>query len=161
MHRFIQGITTVLSTLIAISGKFPCSLLDHLFLYLSPYSVSFIFPASKMLCEKRLELFREAGSGLNLTAYYMALNISSAIEHSIQIIIIATPLIWFRCTLSSYICTLLSFIMMAWLATSWSLFIPIIIPPKNVLIVLAFFVVLFSTIFGGLQPPVDFRGTSP
>jgi len=112
--------------------------------------------AAKVLVEKRLELFREAGSGYNLTAYYLAVNISSAFEHTIQILLIATPAVWLRCTATSEFCLLLSFIMLAWVSTSWSLFFPLFIPPKNVVLVIGFFSVFFSILFSGLLSPATF-----
>jgi len=109
-----------------------------------------------VLVEKRLELFREAGSGYNLTAYYLAVNISSAIEHTIQIILIACAALWLRCTVASVFCLLLSFIMLAWVSTSWSLLFPLFVPPKNVVIVIGFFTVFFGVLFSGLLSPTTF-----
>lgn len=109
------------------------------------------------MTEKRQELYREIGSGYNLNAFYLAVNISSTVEHTIQILLIAFPAIWLRCTATNEICLLLSFIMMTWVCTSWSLFFPLIIPPKNVVLFIGFFVVFFGLLFSGTLSPTTFE----
>jgi len=109
--------------------------------------------ASKILLGKRLEFFREAGSGYNLTAYYLAANLWSTLEVTIQIILVATPAIWLRQNVGSYFCLLLSFIMMAWVSTSWSFVFPLFVPRQNVALVIALFTILFSILFGGFMSP--------
>jgi len=113
--------------------------------------------ASKVLLEKRLELYREAGSGYNLTAYYLAVNVSSTIEHTIQIIVIGVSVVWLRCTVTSILCSYLSFVLMAWVATSWALVFPIFIPPKNVVVVIGFSTLFFCALFSGTTPPALFQ----
>lgn len=112
--------------------------------------------AARVLTEKRLELFREAGSGYNLNAYYLAVNITSTIEHTILIIIVAVAVIWLRVTITSEICGILNFIMIGWLTTSWSLFFPLIVPPQNLVLVLSFFIVFFTLMFSGGMSPTTF-----
>jgi len=114
------------------------------------------FAAIKVLTEKRLELFREAGSGYNLTAFYLAVNITSTIEHTIQIIFVGVPVIWQFCSASGYTTSVLNFILMAWVSTSWALFFPIFIGPEYVQLVIAAFFAVFNVLFCGFLDPGKF-----
>jgi len=109
--------------------------------------------AAKVLTEKRLELNREAGSGYNLNAYYLAVNITSTIEFVIQMILITSVVIWLRFTVTSYGFHLLNFIMMGWLCTSWSLVFPIVVPPSIIVVTLCIFNFIFGALFCGYMPP--------
>jgi hypothetical protein len=44
--------------------------------------------STKVLTNKRIEFFREASSGYNINAYFVAINITATLEHSTQAVII-------------------------------------------------------------------------
>ena len=121
-------------------------------------SVLVALSATKVLTEKRLELFRESGSGYDINAYFLAVNITSSLEHGIQLILCALVNLWLRNTTRSIASYIVDFILLGWISVSWALFFPIIVPPKNIVLVTGFFMAFFGMIFGGALPPVEFKG---
>lgn len=109
------------------------------------------------MSDKKVEFFRETSSGYNINAYFVAVNITSFIEHSIQMILAGFVFVLFRSTISSWWATFLNFIMLGWGCVSWALLFSVIIPPKNLIVVTGFFMSFFSILFGGAIPPFDFE----
>jgi hypothetical protein len=116
--------------------------------------------AAKAITEKRLEFFRESASGYNINAYFAAINITSGIEHSLQILLAASAAFWLRNSLAHWGSYCINFLMMAWLCVSWALFLPLLVPPKNVVLVVGFFMAFFGLLFSGGLSPVKYAGTS-
>ena len=50
--------------------------------------------ATKIVTSKRIEFFREASSGYNINAYFVAVNIVASVEHSVQAVIVAFFAVW-------------------------------------------------------------------
>jgi ABC-type enterobactin transport system permease subunit len=115
--------------------------------------------AAKAITEKRLEFFRESASGYDINAYFAALNITSGIEHSLQAILAASAAFWLRNSLAHWTSYCVSFFMMAWLCVSWALLIPLLVPPKNVVLVVGFFMAFFGLLFSGGLSPTKYKGT--
>jgi len=113
--------------------------------------------ASKVLTEKRLELFRESASGYNLNAYYLAVNITATVEHMIQTLLCAVIAIWLRGSIVDYTSSLLNYLMLGWISMSWGLFLPIVVPPKSVVLVISFFMVFFGLLCSGGFPPMEYE----
>jgi hypothetical protein len=116
--------------------------------------------ASKAITEKRLEFFRESASGYDINAYFAAINITSGIEQSLQIILPATAAFWLRDSLATFNSYCVSFLMLSWLCVSWGLLIPLLVPPKNVVLVIGFCMAFFGLLFSGGLPPVNYSGKS-
>lgn len=112
---------------------------------------------AKVLTEKRLEMFREAGSGYDLNAYYLSVQITSTIEHLTEILFIGAIASWMRYTAGSPWCSLLNYVMLGWVVTSWSLLFPLFVPPKSVVLVISFFNLFFGILFSGTTSPGSFR----
>jgi len=111
---------------------------------------------STVLSSKKLELNREAGSGYNLNAFYLSLNITSSIEVLVQIVLISFLCWLLRMSATSDI--VVNFILLGWIASAWALLYPIIIPTKNVTIVITVAVFFFGLMFGTQVPPCDLKG---
>jgi len=114
--------------------------------------------ATKSITDKRLEFFREAASGYDVTAYFLAVNVVATLEHSIQALIAAIVAYWIRDSLSSASNYVVSFVMLAWLCVSWALLFPLLVAPKNVVIVTGFFMAFFGILFSGGLEPVTYEG---
>ena len=47
--------------------------------------------------------------------------------------------------------------MLGWLCTSWALLLPLLVPPKNVVLVVGFFMAFFGLLFSGGLAPVEYE----
>lgn len=120
-------------------------------------SVLIALTAVKSITEKRLEFFREAGSGYNSNAYFLAVNVFTTIDQGCQILVAAIVAEWLRHPVSTRINFYVAFLLLGWVSVSWSLFIPLVVPPKNTLVLIGFFMAFFGLMFGGTTPPVTYE----
>ena len=121
-------------------------------------SVLIALTSVKAITEKRLEFFREAGSGYNSNAYLLAINVSTTIEQGCQILLAAIIAQWTRHSISSVTAFYVAFLLLTWISMSWSLLIALLLPPKNTMVMLSFFMAFFGLLFGGALPPGDYEG---
>jgi len=110
--------------------------------------------ALKAITGHRKEFFREAGSGYNVNSFTLAINIMVTLEHSAQTVIAALFSLWLRSSYASWTNFFVHFLGLSWIATSWALLFPLIIPAENVFTVAGFYYVLFSLLFSGGVAPV-------
>ena len=110
--------------------------------------------ATKPLTEKRIEFFREAGSGYDVNAYFLAINIVTTIEHSAQLLMVGASAYWIRDAISGRASYYVSFLMLAWLTVSWALFLAVIIPRGLIFTVVGFFMAFSGLLFSGASPPL-------
>jgi hypothetical protein len=122
-------------------------------------SVLIALTAVKSITEKRLEFFREAGSGYNSNAYFLAVNVFTTIDQGSQMLVAAVVAEWLRHSVSTKINFYVAFLLLGWVSVSWSLFIPLVVPPKNALVIITFVMAFFGLMFGGTTPPVKYQGT--
>jgi hypothetical protein len=116
--------------------------------------------ATKILTQKRVEFFREAGSGYNLNAYFVAVNIVASLEHAIQVLIASFFAVWIRHPAASGFSFFVHFLLLSYICVSWALLVPMVVPPENVVVVVGFFVAFFGLLFSGALPPVEYEGMS-
>ena len=121
-------------------------------------SVLIALTSVKAITEKRLEFFREAGSGYDSNAYLLAVNVCTTIEQGSQILFAAIIAQWTRHSISSVAIFYLAFLILCWISVSWSLLIALLIPPKNTMVILGFFMAFFGLLFGGALPPGSYEG---
>ena len=121
-------------------------------------SVLIALTSVKAITEKRLEFFREAGSGYDSNAYLLAVNVSTSIEQGCQILLAAIIAQWTRHSISSVTMFYVSFLLLTWISVSWSVLIALILPPKNTMVILAFFMAFCGLLFGGALAPGDYNG---
>jgi ABC-type multidrug transport system ATPase subunit len=112
--------------------------------------------AVKNVTEKRLENFREVSSGINVTAYFVALNVFTTIEQGLQVMLGAVIAQWLRHSIANKATFYAAFLVLTWITLSWTLLIPLIVPPKNTILALGFFMGFFGLMFGGASPPVEY-----
>lgn len=112
--------------------------------------------AARAMVDKRVEFFREAGSGNNISAYFIALNITTMIEYMLQMSLVAAVVFWLRNTLTNYSVFFVFFGLLAWTSSAWSFFFAGFIPPQNLSVTIGFFVTFSGLIFGGGLPPFDY-----
>lgn len=110
--------------------------------------------ATKPITEKRVEFFREAGSGYDVNAYFLAINIVTTVEHSIQLILVGAAAYWLRDAVSGRASYYVSFLMLAWLTVSWALLLSVVVPPKNIFNIVGFFMAFSGLLFSGASPPI-------
>lgn len=103
-----------------------------------------------------MEFFREAASGYDVNAYYIAVNIVSTIEHSAQIVIAAFFAYWLRNSFATPLAFFVNFLVLTWLCVSWALLWSVVIPPDNVPLVTAAFMCFSGLLFSGGLIPVEY-----
>eukprot|EP00538_Stauroneis_constricta_P012480 CAMPEP_0119548188 /NCGR_PEP_ID=MMETSP1352-20130426/2157_1 /TAXON_ID=265584 /ORGANISM="Stauroneis constricta, Strain CCMP1120" /LENGTH=1292 /DNA_ID=CAMNT_0007593377 /DNA_START=125 /DNA_END=4003 /DNA_ORIENTATION=- len=113
--------------------------------------------ATKIITTKRVEFFREAASGYDLNAYFLAVNIVATLEHSVQIMLASFFSIWIRNPLGSWASYFVHFLALTWVSVSWALFFPQVIPPENVTVVIGFFFAFCGLLLGGAFPPMTYK----
>jgi len=113
--------------------------------------------ATKIVTSKRLEFFREAGSGYNLNAYFCAISILSTIEHSIQVVISAFFASWIRNPVASNVSYYIHFLLLAWITVGWALLIPMVFPSDTVTLVAGFFFAFCGLMFSGAFAPIQYH----
>jgi len=90
----------------------------------------------------------------DINAYFLALNITSTIEHFVQVIAASFCTCWIRGSLiSRWYAYQIHFLMLMWLLVSWTLFIPLVVPQSSVTMLVGFFIVLFGMLFSGVLIP--------
>ena len=113
--------------------------------------------STKVMSERKLEFFRESSSGYSINAYFLAVNITSTIEHSLQMALAGLVCILFRSIISSWISFILNFVLLGWSCVAWGLLFAVIMPPRNLIISLGFFMSFSSLIISGGAPPISFE----
>jgi len=113
--------------------------------------------ATKIVTTKRLEFFRESGSGYNGNAYFLAVNCVATCLHSFQMIIVAFFAAWLREPVASWGSYFAHFLAMAWICVSWALFVPMVVPPESVTVIVGFFMAFFGLLLSGALPPVNWE----
>jgi hypothetical protein len=113
--------------------------------------------STKVLTNKRLEFFREASSGYNINAYFVAINITATLEHSTQAVIIAFFSAWLREPIANWRSFFIHFVMLTWICISWGFLIPMLFPPDNVVIIIGFFMSFCGLLISGALPPVGYK----
>lgn len=116
--------------------------------------------ASKAITKTRLEFFREAGSGYNIQAFFLAVNIVGFIEHSLQMLLAGAVAFWLRSGTVTWYSYVFNFWVMQWMTVSWALLLSIVVPISSAVLAIGFFAVFFGLLFSGGLPPVEFESTS-
>lgn len=114
--------------------------------------------ATKIITEKRVEFFREAGSGYDINAYFFAVNIIATFEHSMQVLAASIFALWLRNSIAVWYSFFVNYLLLAWLCVSWALFFPLIVPQKSVVLVTGFFMTFTALLFSGGIEPVTYNG---
>lgn len=109
--------------------------------------------ASKVITEKKLEFYREAQSGVNVTAYYLAAGVTSTVEQGLLAIIGSVVAYLVLKPSTSYLVYLWNFFMISWLTVSWALLLSICVPIESVSTVIGFWNAFFGLLFCGKLPP--------
>lgn len=115
--------------------------------------------AAKAVTEKRLNFFREAGSGYDINAYFLALNVTGTLVHSLQMVLCSLFAFWLRDSIARWHSYYINFIMLAWLCVGWAMLIPLLVPLNNVVMATGFFMAFFGLLFSGGLSPVTYNGT--
>ena len=106
----------------------------------------------------RSQFFREAASGYNVTAYFWSQNIAATVVHSFQAVAASLFAFCLRNSLASWYAYVINFLMLSWIAVSWGLLFPLLIPEKYVVMATAIFVTFFAILFSGVVTPISFEG---
>jgi hypothetical protein len=114
--------------------------------------------AAKSITDKRIEFFREAASGYDVAAYYLAVNIVATIWHLFQFFLAAVFAFWLRLSLASWKAFYAQLLAMAWLTVSWALLLAIVIPKENVVLTVGFFMAFMGVILSGASDNLRLGG---
>jgi hypothetical protein len=112
--------------------------------------------ATKILTYNKLEFFREAQSGLNVTSFLIAASITSTLEQGVIAVVGALIAYLVLTPSSTYLVYLAYFLINTWLSVAWAHLLAIIVPIQSVSTVVAFFVsiFLFVVVICGTLVPV-------
>ena len=113
--------------------------------------------AAKTISDKRLEFFREAASGYNVDAYYLAINVITTIEHSAQVVVAAFFGHWLRNSLAAALPFYVNFLTLCWMCVSWALLLAVVLPPATVVVGVGFFMAVTALCFSGGLAPTEYR----
>jgi len=105
---------------------------------------------TKNVTSTRTQFLREAGSGISANAYFMALNLTSLLEHSIQILLAGALAYWIRSPANASAGAFLGiFFMLQWVTIAWSLLLALLLPAASVVIGVVVFMAVFGFLFSG------------
>ena len=115
--------------------------------------------STKALTKKRVEFFREAGSGYDINAYYLAVNAFDTLEVSVKMILAALYTATLRNLAASIGSMVLQFILLGWISASWGLLFPLFVASKeSVVLVTAFFTIFMALLLSGpLGTPIAYE----
>ena len=109
--------------------------------------------ASRVITGYRLQFYREAASGYDPFAYFVSINFTSSIEHGFQILLCSVVGYWLRGSAAPLYAYFVNFLLLGWLAVSWSFLLSVITPTSSTTVVIGFFMAFFGLLFsGGLAP---------
>ncbi len=98
-----------------------------------------------------LMLFFDSFTDIN--AYYLAINVTSTLEHCIQMFLASSCAYWLRDSLTPWYSFQVQFLILMWMTVSWSLLIPLLFPVNNAMLAVGFFMAFFGLLFsGGIDP---------
>jgi len=113
--------------------------------------------ATNTVTSKRLQFFREAGSGYNLNAYFFAINFITTLEHSVQVLISAFFASWIRNPIASDASYYIHFLLLSWLTVAWAMLFPMICSQDTVVLVAGFFFAFCGLVFSGAFAPIVYK----
>ena len=114
--------------------------------------------ASKNFTDKQTEFFREAASGYNVNSYFLALHITTFIEHFVMIFITALLSLWYRNSFTDGISFVLNYVFLVWHVIGWGFIFPFVVPLENVSIFNGLFMAFTGIQFSGQLKPVTYQG---
>jgi hypothetical protein len=126
--------------------------LDTLIYYLqisTAVSLLTTLSSAKVLSDKRNEFFREAASGFDINAYFLAVNLFTILEVTIRMVIISAFTVALRNTASNPGAMILQFILCGWISSGWGFLYALIVPPSIVVLVTTCAVLFTAFCFGG------------
>ena len=109
--------------------------------------------ASRVITGYRLQFYREAASGYDPVAYFVSINFTSSIEHGLQIFLCSVVGYWLRGSAAPLYAYFVNFLLLGWLAVSWSFLLSVVTPTSSTTVVIGFAMAFFGLLFsGGLAP---------
>lgn len=112
--------------------------------------------ACKTLTAFRDNFYREAGSGIPVTPYFLAVNVTSATQVTSDMICSAIGAHWARQSFVNPLHIMCIFMGLGWLVSSWAMLIPLIIPANSITIVFVCFIAFFAVLLGGASSNFTF-----
>jgi len=140
---------------------FAYSHVQNIFNY--PMKIGFILcmtvglTATTTITSKRMEFFREAGSGYNLSAYFFAIYVLLTIESSMQVLIAAFFAAWIHNPIASHASYYIHSLLLAWLTVAWSMLFPMICSQDTVILVSGFFFAFGGLVVSGALSPFEYK----
>lgn len=114
---------------------------------------------AKTVTDRKMQFFREASSGYDVTAYYLAINVVATFEHSVQICIAAFFGLWLRNTFANPLAFYINFLLLGWICVGWAIFLSVMVPPETVNVVVGFFMGFSGLLLSGGLEPIEYYET--
>lgn len=111
----------------------------------------------KVLSDKRNEFFREASSGYDINAYFIAMNFTLTLELTIQMLMASGLAYGLRSSFTEFAVFFINFTLLAWVSASWAFFFFPFVPQANIVVVVGFTVTFTSLLFSGAISPFTYE----
>ena len=132
-------------------------LLQFFFLQISvTVSLLAALSTAKTLSHHRVQLQWEFESGYSIMAYFFAINATVFFDNVIQCIVASCLTYWLRgslITLTSYV---VHFVLLGWLASSWTVLLAVILPNHNLPVITCCLLAFSSLCLCGLLNPITY-----
>jgi hypothetical protein len=112
-------------------------------------SMVLMISALKAMVTYRDNFFREASSGVGITPYFAAVNMTLVVETSVQMFVTGIGVYWARQSLVSVGNYVSVFLVLGWLVSSWAVLLPLYISPDSIVIAASVFIALFAVVLSG------------
>lgn len=112
-------------------------------------SMVLMISALKALVTYRDNYFRESSSGVGISPYFVAVNVTLLVETALQMFVTGLGVYWARQSLVSARNYLSVFFVMGWLVSSWAVLLPLFISPDSIVIAASVFIALFAVVLSG------------
>ena len=99
-------------------------------------------------------VLREVNSGINISAYFIAISIISIFVNGAQMILAGTLSYWLRVPLQSYISYVVNFFALQFGCVSWGHFITALVPPDNLSVIVGTLMLSSGLLCSGHIPPI-------
>jgi hypothetical protein len=105
--------------------------------------------SAKVITDKRVEFYREAASGYNISAYLLAVILFNTLEVTLKMTISSLFASSLRNTATNPGNFVLQFILLGWTSSAWGFVFALLVPAQSVTLVCAFFAILTNLLLSG------------
>lgn len=104
---------------------------------------------AKVLLDKRVEFYREAASGYNINAYFLAVVLFNFLEITVKMILASLCAYALRNSAANPGNYILQFILFGWVSSAWGFLIVFLVPAQSVVLICAFYTIFANLLLSG------------